>query len=337
MIRRPHSLADRSCFGLFFLLPILIQVSFLQAQKVPVAVMELEGRGISAAEAAALTDRLRNELFRLGTYDVVERGMMESILTEQDFQLTGCTSDECLVEVGRLLGARQIVGGSVSKVGGTYTVSARVVDVETGKVLGVSDIDVRGVLDDVLITGMRQVAIRLSGGEAEAQPAQPGPFRTQTPRQVDAAQTYPWQGVVGIPIMEQGIGFEVTKFVGGGLPLGALTLRPAIAGGGLIRSVDDQNEYYEDVRAYFALAAHGLMEGALLNTGVHMGLGLSVGTYYEEYYGTPWDTSGLEMIFTLGAQAKLRITANLELVGDARIVFTPTYEASLMLQVGLQR
>jgi len=45
----------------------------------------------------------------------------------------------------------------------------------------------------------------------------------------------------------------------------------------------------------------------------------------------------METIFTLGAQARIRITATLDLVGDARIVHTPTYESSLFLQVGLQR
>lgn len=75
--------------------------------------MDFEGYGISQTETIALTNRLRNELFRIGQFDVVDRGMMESILAEQDFQLTGCTSDECLVEVGQLLGAEEMVGGSI--------------------------------------------------------------------------------------------------------------------------------------------------------------------------------------------------------------------------------
>ncbi|MQY73020.1 MAG: hypothetical protein GH142_05050 [Dehalococcoidia bacterium] len=48
---------------------------------------------MSQTEVAALSDRLRNELFRLEVFQVVERGMMETILTEQDFQLTGCISN----------------------------------------------------------------------------------------------------------------------------------------------------------------------------------------------------------------------------------------------------
>ncbi|MFC1484441.1 CsgG/HfaB family protein [Candidatus Neomarinimicrobiota bacterium] len=155
--------------SLLLLLTLLISVlpSTASAQGIAIAVLDFEGFGISRTDAIALTNRLRNELFRLGTFNVVERGMMESILAEQDFQLTGCTTDECLVEVGRLIGAQQMIGGSISKVGGTFTVSARRVDVESGIIIGVSDYDLQGALDDLLMRGMRMVAFRLAGLEGK--------------------------------------------------------------------------------------------------------------------------------------------------------------------------
>ena len=175
----------RSCSGLLLAGAILFQVTLLPAQTpstalrlrsgqdsgqaITIAVMDFDGFGISQMEAIALTNRLRNELFRLGAFEVVDRGMMENILTEQDFQLTGCTSNECLVEVGRLLGAKQMMGGSISKVGNTFSVSARLVDVETGRLLAVSDYDLKAEIDDMLTTGMRVVALMLSGDEAGAQ------------------------------------------------------------------------------------------------------------------------------------------------------------------------
>ena len=82
-----------------------------------IAVIDFEGKGVTNVEASALTDRLRTELFNIGGYKVVERGMMEEILGELGYQQTGCTSDECIVEVGKHLGVEQMVGGSISKVG----------------------------------------------------------------------------------------------------------------------------------------------------------------------------------------------------------------------------
>ena len=167
-MKRPRP-AIRSYSGLLLAGAVLFQVSFLPAQAITIAVVDFDGFGISQTEAIALTNRLRNELFKLGTFEVVDRGMMENILTEQDFQMAGCTSNECLVEVGQLLGARQMVGGSISKVGNTFSVSARLVDVETGRLLAVSDYDLRGEIDDMLTRGMRIVALMLSGDEAGAQ------------------------------------------------------------------------------------------------------------------------------------------------------------------------
>lgn len=61
--------------------------------QVPTAVIDFEGKGISQTEASALTDRLRGELFKIG-FQVMERGLMEEILTEQGFQQTGFTSEK---------------------------------------------------------------------------------------------------------------------------------------------------------------------------------------------------------------------------------------------------
>lgn len=133
--------------------------------QVPTAVIDFEGKGITQTEASALTDRLRTELFNVG-FQVMERGLMEEILTEQGFQQTGCTSDECVVEVGKIVGVRQMVGGSIGKVGNVFSVSARIVDVETGKIIQMVTHDYQGEISGLLTDGMKQVASFLSEGKA---------------------------------------------------------------------------------------------------------------------------------------------------------------------------
>ncbi|MCH8024724.1 MAG: hypothetical protein IIB43_08465, partial [Candidatus Marinimicrobia bacterium] len=77
-----------------WLLIILSVARLLFAQEKPtLAVLEFDGFGISSQEVAALSNRLRTNLTQLGTYRIIERGLMQQILLEQDFQLTGCTSD----------------------------------------------------------------------------------------------------------------------------------------------------------------------------------------------------------------------------------------------------
>ncbi len=135
---------------------------YLIAQQATLAVINLEGIGVSENDAKALSERLRNELFRLGKFKVIERGLMENILSEQDFQQTGCTSNECLVEIGEILGVEQMIGGTISRVGKLFSVSARLLDVETGELLSVSDYDLRGGIEEILIGGMQKVAVGLS-------------------------------------------------------------------------------------------------------------------------------------------------------------------------------
>jgi hypothetical protein len=60
---------------------------------------------------------------------------MDEILQEQGLQQTDCTSDVCAVEIGKLLNIRLICAGSIGKEGALYSVSLRMIDVESSKIL----------------------------------------------------------------------------------------------------------------------------------------------------------------------------------------------------------
>ncbi len=137
-----------------------------KAQEKPtLAVLEFDGFGISTQEVAALSNRLRTNLTQLGTYRIIERGLMQQILLEQDFQLTGCTSDECAVEIGQLLGAQFMLAGSIGKVGNTWTIEMRIVNVQSGEVVRTASYDTRGEVDIVLTEGMGAAARKITGVE----------------------------------------------------------------------------------------------------------------------------------------------------------------------------
>lgn len=114
---------------------LLFSASTLQAQsKTSIAVLPLSSNGISPSEALVLTDELLSVLVQSDVYTVVERGNMESILKEQGFQMSGCTSSECAVEAGKLLGVQKMIAGSVGKLGTIYNINLRLFDVETGEI-----------------------------------------------------------------------------------------------------------------------------------------------------------------------------------------------------------
>ena len=147
---------------LVFSLPVSLsgQQDTQGSGKLVIAIIDLEGRGISSLEAATLTDRMRSELVGTGAVTVVERGQMSEILDEQGFQQTGCVSSECAVEVGKLLGVSQMATGSIGKIGSSYTIDVRMFAVQDGAIVRSVNSTYSGAIDG-LITEIEMISWKL--------------------------------------------------------------------------------------------------------------------------------------------------------------------------------
>ncbi|MBU2574002.1 MAG: hypothetical protein KKH28_08010 [Elusimicrobia bacterium] len=99
-----------------------------------VAVADFIGKNVSQADASIVADFLRTELVNTGSFNVMDRNNMDTVLAEQKFQSSGCTEQQCAVEMGKLLNVKQMFVGSLSKLLDTYYITVNVVDVETGKI-----------------------------------------------------------------------------------------------------------------------------------------------------------------------------------------------------------
>ncbi len=130
-----------------------------------IAILDFNGIGVSAQETQVLTNRVVTHFVQLGRHQVIERGEMEQILQEQDFQLTGCTTNECAVEIGQLIGAQQILAGSFGKLGTVYTIDMKIIDVETGRVLRTTSYDSEGSINLLLTEGLAVAVRRIAGME----------------------------------------------------------------------------------------------------------------------------------------------------------------------------
>jgi hypothetical protein len=128
-----------------------VEQTIIGEGELTIAILDLEGRGISQLEAQTLTDRMRSELVKTGAVTIVERSQMQEILEEQGFQQTGCVSDECAVEVGKLLGVHNMVTGSIGKIGQSYTLDVRMFNVETGAIIKTENRTYRGEIDGLIM------------------------------------------------------------------------------------------------------------------------------------------------------------------------------------------
>jgi len=129
-----------------------------------IAVLEFEAKGVSSIEASTLTDRFRSELVRTEKFFQIERSKIEQIFEEQKLQLSGTISEDKLVEIGELLGAELLVIGSIGKLGSTYTIDLRLVEVESGKIIASYFKDHRGEVDG-LLDQFRIIAGEIAGKE----------------------------------------------------------------------------------------------------------------------------------------------------------------------------
>ncbi len=152
---------SRSVIISIFIFQITLSVTFA-ADKTNIAVTDLAGQGVDQSSTAIISDRLRTELFNTGTFKVIERQSMNDILKEQGFQQTGCTSDQCMVEIGQLLGVAQIVSGQVRKIGGMFTLNIRMIDVKTGEIVYTTSVDCRCAIEDVLTNSVPSIASKIA-------------------------------------------------------------------------------------------------------------------------------------------------------------------------------
>ncbi len=151
---------------LSLLISLYTQIIFAQdgqTAKIPtIAVNNLEAQGVTENEAATLSDVLRNKLINTGKYQVMERGEMETILKEQAFQSSGaCSEAACIVEMGQVLGIQQVLAGSIGKVGRAYSISARIISVESGEIVKSVSHHFTGPIEDLLTSEMDVVVNKL--------------------------------------------------------------------------------------------------------------------------------------------------------------------------------
>ena len=130
------------------------------------AMLTLVAQGLPADEAhlgAVLTEALATEIAATTKCDVVtERDMKEMLDFEAVKQQCGLDSDSCMAEIGGALGVDRVVGGSVSKIGASYLVAARVMNLRKGVVETRTD-EVVGASAEELRRGAQAVGRKLFG------------------------------------------------------------------------------------------------------------------------------------------------------------------------------
>ena len=220
---------------------LAVSGAFCADEIITAAVLDLDAKeGVSAGVVSTVTDYLRTQLVKTNKFNIVTRENMESILKEQQFQLSGCTSQECIVQMGQLLGVRNMFTGSIGKVGSIYIINLKLINVQSGKI-DKADAE-EAYSEDQLLLATRNLASKMAGLQTTpiASPqaaAAPAPAYSYAQQPAAAAPVY--TPYVPTSILEKsGIGtywsmwevmgeypgyFSMHNLIGYGVPMVSLT------------------------------------------------------------------------------------------------------------------
>ncbi len=126
-----------------------IVISLSQKQKSKIAVIEFSNlQGQVTKFGRYLAEELITRLYRADRFEVIERQLLNKVLQEHQLNLSGLIDVNSAQELGRILGVEAIASGSVTDLGKTVKVNARLISTETGKIFSVASVTI--FKDDVV-------------------------------------------------------------------------------------------------------------------------------------------------------------------------------------------
>jgi WD40 repeat protein len=102
---------------------------------VHLAILNFEAKGMPQEIGDICLNSMSNSLANFEYITLIERKQIETVLKEQKFQASDLTDEKTSVQIGKLLSADHVLLCSIGKLGTSMILTARILDVETGKVV----------------------------------------------------------------------------------------------------------------------------------------------------------------------------------------------------------
>jgi len=157
-----------------------------------IAVVDFRSLGLDEFVGQTIAEIIRTELIGTGKFKVLERGALQKVLEEQQLSMSGVADEQTAVKVGKLVGAKFVVVGSISKLGVNYILNSRLVDVESGE--AVQGKSFQGKNENELPSMARQLVLSVADvGEKPTEEARKDvvPSVAEEPKRVAGAEEKP--------------------------------------------------------------------------------------------------------------------------------------------------
>ncbi len=113
--------------------------------KKPLAVIPFVDSSPASREheiGAVVGELISKEIFRSTYFILTERKNLDKILKEIELSLSDIASGESSVKVGEVMGAEILLAGSITEAGDNFILNGRLIDVESGVVIGAESVPV---------------------------------------------------------------------------------------------------------------------------------------------------------------------------------------------------
>ena len=128
------------CTGSVFFVP---SKAFSDFQRTKIAVLDFELIGDTnetAGMGAMISEWFITSIVKTGRFEVVERALLQKILEEQKLSMTGVIDKSSASQIGKVLGVKAIITGSVLKFKQTIEINSRVINVESCSIIAAESI-----------------------------------------------------------------------------------------------------------------------------------------------------------------------------------------------------
>jgi hypothetical protein len=125
------------------------------------AVYDLDSEKHLKIVAIILSEALREELFRMGKFILVNRENMNQVLQEVKLGQTGLIDEKQAIQAGKVLAVKQIILGRLASIGKSSLIQAKRIDTETHNTMSISSLKCKKGREEVLLDRMKELAGKL--------------------------------------------------------------------------------------------------------------------------------------------------------------------------------
>jgi len=153
------------CFGcLFALLMVNPSAAVADFERTKIAVLDftIQGKGHETEDMGQIVaEWLITAFVKEGRFDVIERRLLKKILGEQKLGATGMLDQDSVSQLGKLLGVKVVISGSVMRFQNVIEVNARIIDVESASIIAAESVkDTTAIGLEKLVISMAEKIIK---------------------------------------------------------------------------------------------------------------------------------------------------------------------------------